>query len=440
MTNLSASISACSIGRVACVAIATLAFAFCERTSAQDINNGDFKIDPGLALTNPDEFNWSLLVAISKKAPPNLQFPAGANTTNNAVWETWADDQFTFPSQPDPANPPKWQDRNKPVTPQPITQLQLRLKALRHERAGLQPEAIIPGGGGEVVFRNQSSFDFIIKHNLFYREGLAAAFKQGVNSGGFPNGITLQFDPAAVELKAVYQPLGGALTKENCHWNYAADRKAYGLVALHIMSKQIPNWTWATWEWSGNTEDQRNGNPGRSDWYGSRDSFGAVYKDASGVPTHFQAPVVDPATGGPSGKPYPSGAVTAELIKMFKDAGFSEEWQQEWSNYRLKGSQIDFTDSTGAAVLVGNSVTENGFVQTSSCMTCHGNTGVDSTGAPNPSIGFTLDGQSRNGPLNPAWFYDLNNFDLAQQFGRYKVIYYPVDFVWAILKAHPKKQ
>jgi hypothetical protein len=91
------------------------------------------------------------------------------------------------------------------------------------------------------------------------------------------------------------------------------------------MTKQIPNWTWATWEWSGNTPDQPNGNPGRSDWYGSRDSFGAIYKDASGAPTHFQAPAVD------QGKPYPSGSVTAELIKMFKDAGFSEEWQQEWS-------------------------------------------------------------------------------------------------------------
>ena len=440
MTNrIAATISACSIGRVACGAMATLGFAFCVRASAQDVNNGDFKIDPGLALTNPDEFNWSLLVAVSKKAPPNLQFPAGPNTTNNAVWETWADDQFTFPRQPDPANPPKWQDRNKPLTPQPITQLQLRLRVLRQEHAGLQPEAIIPSGGGEVVFRNQSSFDFIIKHNLFYQEGLAAAFKQGVNSSGFPSGVALQFDPAAVELKAVYRPLGGALTKENCHWNYAADGKAYGLVALHIMSKQIPNWTWATWEWSGNTPDQPNGNPGRSDWYGSRDSFGAIYKDASGMPTHFQAPVVD-AAGGPSGKPYPSGSVTAELIKMFKDTGFSDEWQQEWSNYRLKGSQIDFTDSTGAAVLVGNSVTENGFVQTSSCMTCHGNTAIDSTGAPNPSIGFTLDGQSRNGPLDPGWFYDLNNFDSAQQFGRYKVIYYPVDFVWAIFRAQPKKQ
>jgi len=439
MTNhIAATISACSIARAPFIALATLAFVFCERASAQDVNNGDFNIDPGLALTNPDEFNWSLLVGISKKAPPNLQFPAGANTTNNAVWETWADDPFTFPPKPDPANPHKWEDRNKPVAPQPITQLQLRLNLLRHEPAGLPEAIIVPGDNGEVVFRNKSSFDFIIKHNLFYQEGLAKAFKKGVNSDGFPSGVTLQFDLAAVEVKAVYRLLGGALTKENCHWNYAADGKAYGLVALHIMSKQIPNWTWATWEWSGNTPDQPNGNPGRSDWYGSRDSFGAIYKDASGAPTHFQAPVLDPV-GNPSGKPYPSGSLTAELIKMFKDAGFSDEWQQEWSNYRLKGSQIDFIDPTGATVLVGNSVTEDGFVQTSSCMTCHGNATVDSTGAANPSTGFTVDGQSTNGPLNPAWFYNLNIIDPLQQFGRYKVTYYPVDFVWAVRKAKPAK-
>lgn len=165
-----------------------LAVILCGRVFGQDVNNGDFKIDPGLALTDPDKFNWLLLVGISKKAPENLQFPAGGNTTNNAVWETWADDQVTFPNDPDPANPPKWEDRNKPLTPEPITQLQLRLNVLHRERDGLQPKAIIPGGGGEVVFRNKSSFDFIIKHNLFYREGLAAAFKNGVNSAGYPSG------------------------------------------------------------------------------------------------------------------------------------------------------------------------------------------------------------------------------------------------------------
>ena len=423
--------------RIAVLA-AALSLTLGARSHAQDTDNGDFKIDPGLALTHPDQFNWTLLVALSKKAPANLQFPVGANTTNNAVWETWADDPFTFPPNPDPSNPPKWENRNnKSISPHPVTQLQLRAQKLTRsvKKRGFHVEAIIPTGGGEVVFRNKSSFEFIIKNNLFYQEGLAAAFKKGVNEEGFPSGVQLSFDLAAVELKAVYRKLDATLTKDNCHWNYGADGSAYGLIALHIMSKQLPNWTWATWEWSGNTPDQPNGNPGRSDWYGSRDSFGVVYQ---GTPT-FQAPVTDDQ-GNPSGKPYPSGAVSDALKKLFAEAGFSPEWQKEWSNYRLKGSQIDFTDATGAANLVGNSVTEKGFVQTSSCMTCHGNTGVDATGSANPSIGFNVDGQSRNGPIDPAWFYNTNVESAAQQFGRYKVTYYPVDFVWAIFNAQPAKK
>jgi hypothetical protein len=202
------------------------------------------------------------------------------------------------------------------------------------------------------------------------------------------------------------------------------------------MTKQIPNWTWATWEWSDNTPDKPNGNPGRSDWYGSHDSFGALYKDPSGKMIGFQAPSAD------RGKPYPSGTITADLLALFKNAGYSNEWQKEWSNYRLKGSQIDFTDATGVPVVLGNSVTEDGFVQTSSCMTCHGNAAIDPAGRPNPSIGFDLDGQSRNGPLNPGWFYDLNKHDRhdrgrKHEFGDYKVTYYPLDFVWAFANANP---
>jgi hypothetical protein len=55
---IAATITACSINRATCVVTAAIAFVLCERASVQDVNNGDFKIDPGLALTKPDEFNW----------------------------------------------------------------------------------------------------------------------------------------------------------------------------------------------------------------------------------------------------------------------------------------------------------------------------------------------------------------------------------------------
>jgi hypothetical protein len=350
--------------------------------------------------------------------------------TNNAVWETWADDPFTFPAMPDPNKPPQWRDRNKGVSLEQIQQLNLRAAKfgpLIHEP---QPQAII-SGSGEVVFRNKSSFDFIIKNQLFFTQGLVAAFKRATNASGFSSGLKVAFDLAAIELKAVYRPLDSKLTKQNCHWNVDQNGKEVGLVALHIMTKQLPNWTWATFEWSGNTPDHPNGNSGRSDWYGSRDSFGAIYRDSAGRPSQFQPPAAT------QNQPYSSGSVTKELQEMFKDAEYTDEWTAEWSNYRLKGSQTDFIDNSGEATLVGNSVTESGFVQTSSCITCHGNASVDHAGSQNPSIGFTLDGQSRNGPLNPGWFLDLNSFDPSQEFGRYKINYVPLDFVWAFFRARP---
>ena len=431
-----------TINAACALALASLSM-LAPTAAAQDTDNGDVKFDPALAENHPDEFNWSVLAAICKRAPDSLQFTFHGQKTNNAVMETWADDPFTFPGQnhsapPDPANPPKWENRNKSVSVEPIIQQTIRQLRLAHSTKPALKLFLIPTSGGEVSYRNKAGFQYIIDNGLFYQEGVAAAVNKGINSDGYPNGTKVNFPINALEIKAVYEPLAAPYTFDNCHWNYGQDGKPYALVALHIMSKQVPNWTWATWEWSGNTPDQPNGNPGRSDWYGSRDAFGTTYKNAAGAQIGFQAPVVD-EQGNPSGKPYPSGTLTPALLKMFKDAGYSDEWTHEWSNYRLKGSQLEPTDATGVTTLVGNSVTEKGFVQTASCITCHANASFDSKGVFNQSVGFTEDGQSRNGPLDPGWFYDMNTYDPTQPFGTYKVKYYPVDFVWAIFRAQPKK-
>jgi hypothetical protein len=118
---------------------------------------------------------------------------------------------------------------------------------------------------------------------------------------------------------------------------------------------------------------------------------------------------------------------------MFQNAGFDPEWISEWQNYRLKGSQVDFTDATGVPNLVGNSVIENSFVQTSSCMTCHANASIDSTGIFNPTVGFTPTGQSLNGPVLPGWFYNLKTWDPVSL--NYQMNYYQTDFIWAIFNA-----
>jgi hypothetical protein len=112
-------------------------------------------------------------------------------------------------------------------------------------------------------------------------------------------------------------------------------------------------------------------------------------------------------------------------VDFTNTAGLSAEWQ----NYRLKGSQTLFTDTTGQPLLLGNSVTEAGFVQSSSCITCHGQASVDKNGKENSSIGFLPNGQSSNGPLLPSMFYTNTNPPKLQ--------YLPIDFVWGILEAAP---
>ena len=123
---------------------------------------------------------------------------------------------------------------------------------------------------------------------------------------------------------------------------------------------------------------------------------------------------------------YPPGQLTPELLAMFAAAGLGPEWQ----NYRLKGSQTDFTDATGRATLLGNSITERGFVQTSSCMTCHAQASVDSSGLFPPLVGFDPNSQSTNGALNPQWFYNTNT-------NPWTPTYVPIDFVWGIVRAQP---
>src|SRR5690606_10370352 len=51
-----------------------------------------------------------------------------------------------------------------------------------------------------------------------------------------------------------------------------------------------------------------------------------------------------------------------------------------WFSYRLKGSQATYTDSTGRPTLLGNSVTEGGFVSSSSCMSCHARAAISPNG------------------------------------------------------------
>ena len=398
--------------------------------------------DAAVPANFPDKFVWKLFLEVNQKAahqgPINGQ--AGGPISNDAVWETWASDQDTFPAHPDPANKPVWPATGQETKKGKLlnrTQLH-RMKLLRAQGAQAQPVDVnkLPEGGfkvpdqkgiGEEIHRNKVTFDYIVDNGLWYQEGIAEFFAKAASAVQDDVEFTakgVNFPRKSIEVKANWIVITEA-DKPRFHWNYNASGQLLGLVAMHISSKDLPNWVWSTFE--------HIDNPGRGDFIGIHDSFGA---DPHHIPSNTDA----------AGKTYPPEKMTPELLKLFDEYHYTGDWAAQFKHYRLKGAQIDFTDSTGRPLLLGNSVTEAGFVPTASCITCHSRAAVQSDGT-NSFPGFPgknqipgfgqqmtlplLNGDplqpfiTYNGLPDPNWFYtektsgaSLNNLQ--------------VDFVWAI--------
>jgi hypothetical protein len=333
------------------------------------------------AMSRPDGLAWELLAQIARPA-----------ADNNVLFETWASDIDTFGDEP------RWPSLGAGVRKVLINRIQ--------PRGSKQPGAIPPvthcapdriwACVGKETLRNRPAFEFIVDNKLTTRRGLAAFF-----------GRVMDFPVDTIEVKAEWLPVSalkawnGVTAEEAPALYYISDAKfgdetvRVALVALHIITKQVPNWTWATFEhWN---------NPGRCDDTGCRDTFGADEP--------VMAAQRKPNLG--YARCHPSEA----LRRLFKDSGVSEVWL----NYCLKGTQTDFITATGEATRLGNSVAEtiNAGVPhgRSSCMTCHAEAAFDRRGRSakaEPKIGAPL----------PTWFTGNGSTKVPQ--------YRPADFVWAI--------
>lgn len=352
--------------------------------------------DPEPAMNRPDMVAWQLFARVNRYAatPGN----------NNALFETWASDPETFNLNP------QWPSG----APRPASK-GLVESALARGIHGLRPHVLVvpppsncvaswkPGQTpcfGEEVHRNHPAFDYIVQNGLYTQAGLARAF-----------GKTLSFPVDSIEVKADWIPIeelpswnGTNLAQVNSlyHTNTAklpnGATATYALVAMHLISKLVPNWTWATFEhWK---------NPGRCDDIGCHDDFGAQ-----------QANV--PANGQPN-QGYPYCVHTGSLMQLFSATGLADVWL----NYCLKGSQTNFITTIGETTLLGNSVIEGLVagvpVNQSSCMTCHSTAAFNKQGSTLP-VGFQ---SNETGAPQPAWFNGPgpNN----------PYPYVQTDFVWAI--------
>jgi hypothetical protein len=354
--------------------------------------------------------------------------------------------------------------------------------------AAVDPGRVIRQSMAELVFRNKPMFDFVFKNDLYHQQGLQRVFKRN--------------DDYLKTLATPYRPLGraGALTEIDfpadalmikSNWLNEKRARAVGLredpdnpyikmtiltavddnnsdifepgvhwlVAFHVSSKDTPNWVWATYEHVNNL--------GRCDYTGCSDSYG--YRSADNVPPgqadNFTAPhaVCDGLLEGSyvfdNGKPYPESKPTrsAGLAAILRglDIGtgaaapptgdgtlIPSSTDRAWLSYRLKGSQTQFTDATGIATRLGNSVTEGGFVNTSSCITCHARAGISARGSIPPALSVFMNQTSENGYLQsangtpvPDWYWGSRQPSGGPPPARSPLEVAQTDFVWGFLAA-----
>jgi hypothetical protein len=387
---------------------------------------------PNPAMSAPDQTAWNIFIAAVK--------PSGSSAT---TFETWASDTKTF--APPPSGGPKAltveapnSDLRPPIIP-----------SLRHGTrtnaggAGTQggaralvvgasapsgggsstpppgqppnppPPGVNPGGPNdngcdnkanpqsfepacefnptmtvmENVRRNQPTYDYIVKNHLNSMSGLIKAYQSN---------FVVDFPTDSIEVKMNWIPVAGLATyypgvaQDQFYvttFTVKGVKQQYALIAMHAISKQVPNWTWATFE--------HRANRGRCDFVGCHDAFGATVQNV---------PAANNAGYGQQnqGTVYAPCQKSAALLAAFKAAGVAGVF----NNYCLKGAQTDFTDNTGLAVRLGNSVTENGFVPQASCMSCHGEANFTNAGKPTSNFGFLPAGPNGNGQIgaiNPVF-------------------------------------
>jgi hypothetical protein len=337
---------------------------------------------------NSDAFLWSVFTKLTAPDMPDKPRPV--------AFETWASDKDTF------SLTPHWPASLEPldlhpsvlaalsvpgVIPNLTDSKQALLSLLRQpiDVNCLPPPGAAVGGFptagtplpcvAEQVARNRVEYDYIVNNNLNTQAGLAVAYN---------NSLNVEMPTEAVGIKGDWVPLtaigqwipqaGDAANIRKLYFTATVGNIEFALVSMHVASRQNPNWVWGTFE--------HQLNPGRCDYIGCFDTFGA------------QVPSVEPNRTAYNSQ-YGACAKTQQLKTLMANANLSPVWE----NYCLKSSQVDFVASDGTPYALGNSVIEgivgNGTVAISSCITCHYYASFGPTGA-------VTDSAKRILPFNPV--------------------------------------
>jgi hypothetical protein len=359
--------------------------------------------DAGAAVSRSDEYAWRLFVALNWPADsatrgPDRMAPLGADRP--VVWEAWQSAASVY--REDGADPGPW----APAALLPLAaERRFEMTSsrdfpnLRHIVNGVMVPVADPIANARrltEIRMNRKTFEFIRAHELYNIEGQVRAYASA-SAVSFPYG--------ARDVKAKWRPITeGERSRYHTIQVRLADgtQRLYGLTALHIASKDLPHWFWATFE-------------------------------------HVDNPTLADSEGWqlPSRDRFACRAAPADCNRA--PAGIGLEGTV-WQYYRLRGTLSRYTDARGAPERLANSELESGMQSSSSCITCHSRAaiGVKDGQLERLATFDTREPASAADPLSRRGFLGAPQAAWFQPQGQGGTRFRPLDFVWSMTKAQHK--
>lgn len=320
--------------------------------------------DTKMAIFEPDRYAWELFKELNHPARLWSKCPDPTKALGDdgpVVWETWRNiapenARTIFPARagsPGPWRTPTeekfevaslFESTSKSVV-RTLSDLVVTVKesrpppgaarishaAWRQRHLSLVKKKTIEDRTGSEIRLNRASYLHIRDNELYNRDVLAK--RAALGDAG-----SLNLPPETKEIKVRWMEIKEE-DKPRYHWvefeDEEGNRQIWGLTALHISTKDLPNWFWATWE------------------------------HVDTIPL-WETTTVD-AWACPD-KPVGCDTVPEE-IKGTK-----------WENYIMRGTQVNFVDVRGHDTLLTNAQIEDGIQDVSSCITCHAEAAMEPDG------------------------------------------------------------
>jgi hypothetical protein len=378
--------------------------------------------DPAMAINAPDEYAWRLFVA--------LNWPAGPGTCRSdstkrlgdpgiTTWESWRSREETYLR--DAVRPPDWDSSCVTVVAKQLTPAG-QVAALEPDilPAFVDPQGPLSTQASEEVRLNKGAYGFVLGEKLYSRneqtERARIASKARTDGTPLPDRAVIKFPTAAKEVKGHWIIIRDE-DKPRYHWTngrFQGKDVVYGLVALSITTKDLPNWFWATFEHVDNEHDWPELKKKWPDEFASDPNM--VARLNAIVQNWFAGWVVKPVDRFACKMP------PHDCKEIPRGLGLENT---KWQYYRLRGTQTDFVDSAGNPTRLVNSKIEGIFQQHSmSCITCHALAAVDSNSSRMPVFILEKNGKTREDRIGYIGVPRLSINDMMQ-----------LDFVWSLRKA-----